>query len=83
MNTTLTIKLPKELRDEAKATAAAVGLPISTVLQQYLRDFVEKKEITFSAPVVLERQSASKLPKEATKALRTARATKRSKLANL
>ena len=53
MNTTLTIKLPKDLRDNAKKTAAAMGLPLTTVIQRQLRDFVDKREVTFVAPVDL------------------------------
>lgn len=54
MDTTLTIKLPKNLRDAAKSTAAAMGLPLTTVIHRQLQDFVDKKEITFMVPVELK-----------------------------
>lgn len=61
MNTTLTVKLPKDLRDAAKSTAEAMGLPLSTVIHRQLRDFVNKGEITFVAPVELREASLKSL----------------------
>lgn len=51
MNTTLTIKTPKKLRDEAKRTAERMGVPLTTVVNSMLRQFVLDQEITFSANV--------------------------------
>ena len=50
MNTTLLIKLDKKLKVEAQKTAASLGLPMSTVISNYLRNFVVAKEVTFSEP---------------------------------
>ena len=47
-NTTLTIKTPKKLRDEAKQVAKEMGLPLGTVMNALLRRFVVEKEITVS-----------------------------------
>lgn len=47
-NTTLTIKTPKKLRNEAKKTAKELGLPLGTVVNAMLRQFVLEKEITLS-----------------------------------
>lgn len=47
-NTTLTIKTPKKLRDEAKQVAKEMGLPLGTVMNALLRKFVVEKEITVS-----------------------------------
>lgn len=47
-DTTLTIKTPKKLRNEAKKVAKEMGLPIGTVINALLRDFVARKEITVS-----------------------------------
>lgn len=49
MNTTLTIKTDKKLRDEAKKTAGVLGVPLGTVLNALMRQFVRDKEITLSA----------------------------------
>lgn len=51
MNTTLTIKMPKKLRDEAKKTAEKIGVPLTTVVNSMLRQFVLDQEITLSANV--------------------------------
>ena len=51
MNTTLTIKTKKELRDEAKKTAEKLGLPLSTVVNALLRQFTRDREITLSLNV--------------------------------
>ncbi len=47
--TTLTIKTDKELRDEAKKTAKELGLPLGTVINVMLKQFVREKEIVVSA----------------------------------
>lgn len=48
MNTTLTIKTKKELRDEVKKTAEKLGLPLGTVVNALLKQFARDKEITLS-----------------------------------
>lgn len=48
MNTTLTVKLNKTLRDEAKATAEELGLPLTTVLTALMRQFVREKKLSVS-----------------------------------
>jgi len=51
MNTTLTIKTNKTLRDAAKKTAIELGVPLGTVLNALMRQFVRDKEIMLSARV--------------------------------
>lgn len=48
MNTTLTIKLPKKLRDDAKRTAKKLGIPLTTATTALLRQFVVDQEIVLS-----------------------------------
>lgn len=48
-HTTLTIKTPKALRREVKWVAKEMGLPLGTVVNSLLRNFVAEKEITLSA----------------------------------
>lgn len=48
MNTTLTIKTEKKLRDEAKRTAEELGVPLTTVVNALLRQFVREKELLVS-----------------------------------
>jgi addiction module RelB/DinJ family antitoxin len=45
------IKLDKGLKEKAQKTAKDLGLPMSTVINNYLKDFVHTKEVTFSAPI--------------------------------
>lgn len=73
MNTTLTIKLPTKLRDEAKKTAATLGLPLSTVIHRQLQQFVEDGEITFRAPVTLTEIKSSELSSAQKKKLQRAK----------
>jgi addiction module RelB/DinJ family antitoxin len=49
MQTTIMFKTDKKLKDAAQKTAQAMGIPFSAVLNEYMREFVEKKQITFSA----------------------------------
>ena len=48
MNTTLTIKTEKKLRNDAKRTADELGVPLTTVINAMLRQFVREKELTVS-----------------------------------
>lgn len=41
-NTTLTIKTPKKLRDAAKRTANKLGIPLTTVINAQLAQFVSE-----------------------------------------
>lgn len=49
MNTTLTIKTPKKLRDEAKKTAAILGIPLTIVMNTMLRQFVRERKLVIEA----------------------------------
>ena len=67
MNTTLTIKTKKELRDEVKQTAEKLGIPVTTAINALLKQFVRDKEIVLSLNV---------LNAETKRAIREARARK-------
>jgi addiction module RelB/DinJ family antitoxin len=51
METTLTIKTKKELRNKVKATAQELGLPITVVVNALLKQFVRDREIVLSLNV--------------------------------
>ena len=51
MDTTLTIKTKKELRDEVKKTAGKLGIPVTTAVNALLKQFVRDKEIVLSLNV--------------------------------
>ncbi len=48
--TILNFKVDQKLKASAKNTAQKLGIPLSTVLNAFLRQFVNEKEITFSLP---------------------------------
>jgi len=47
-HTILNIKTDKKLKREAKDLATELGVPLSTVVNSFLKQFVRDKEITFS-----------------------------------
>jgi addiction module RelB/DinJ family antitoxin len=49
--TLFSIKTDKKLKKEAQEVAKELGLPLSVVINQYLREFVKEREVTFRAPV--------------------------------
>ena len=49
MNTTLTIKMPKKLRDDMKKTAADMGVPLTTVVNAMGRQFVRDRILVLEA----------------------------------
>ncbi len=51
MNTTITIKTNKHLRDEVKKTANKLGIPMTTAVNALLSQFVRDKEIVLSLNV--------------------------------
>ncbi len=51
MNTTMLIKTDKALKVKAQKLAKEMGLPLGTLVNNYLKSFVIDREVTFSAPV--------------------------------
>ncbi|HMA79197.1 MAG TPA: type II toxin-antitoxin system RelB/DinJ family antitoxin [Candidatus Paceibacterota bacterium] len=48
-HTILNIKTDKKLKAEAKKVSEELGVPLSTVINAFLKQFVRNKEITLSA----------------------------------
>lgn len=48
METTITFKTDKKLRDDAKRTAKLLGIPLTTVINMQLRDFVRSGHLEVS-----------------------------------
>ena len=48
-HTILNVKTDKKLKAEAKKVAEELGVPLSTVINAFLKKFVREKEITLSA----------------------------------
>ena len=49
MNTTLTVKIDKKLRDDAKKTAAQMGIPLSTAVTTLMRKYVQDRVLVLEA----------------------------------
>lgn len=47
MTSTIVVKADSKLKAKAQKTAAELGLTLSAVVNGYLKDFVEKKSISF------------------------------------
>jgi addiction module RelB/DinJ family antitoxin len=60
MNTTILLKTDKTLKDEASRVAKELGVPLTTVMNAYLRQFVRDREIRIS----IEPQLSDKKLKE-------------------
>jgi len=48
MDTTIVLKTNKKLRDEAKLVASELGIPLTTVLNAMLKQFVREKKVSLS-----------------------------------
>lgn len=55
--TTMLTKIDKKLKLQAQKAAAELGLPLSTIITNYLKTFVMEKEVTFK-PLVLNAKTA-------------------------
>ena len=55
MNTILSLRVDSQLKTSAQSLANDMGLPLSVVVNNYLRDFVEKREIIFTETVVSQK----------------------------
>jgi DNA-damage-inducible protein J len=49
MQTILNIKTDKELKEQAQRIAKEIGVPLTTVVNSFLKQFVRDEEVTFSA----------------------------------
>lgn len=47
--TILNIKTDKKLKENAKRVAGKIGVPLSTVINSFLKQFVRDEEVTFSS----------------------------------
>ncbi|MES2226084.1 MAG: type II toxin-antitoxin system RelB/DinJ family antitoxin [Patescibacteria group bacterium] len=50
--TLLTVKVDKQLKARAQKTAEGIGLPLGTVVNGFLRQFVQEQAMTFSIPEI-------------------------------
>ena len=50
MKTVINIKADKEVKEKAVKTAKEMGLPLSVVVNSFLKQFIVEKKVTFSIP---------------------------------
>lgn len=48
----LNIKTERKLKQQAQKVARGLGLPLGTIMNAYLREFVREKRIVFSVPPI-------------------------------
>lgn len=49
MKTLINIKADKKVKEKAQKVAKELGLPLSTVINAYLKQFIRNKEVYFSS----------------------------------
>jgi len=64
--TTLTIKTDRSLRDAAKHTASELGIPLTTIMNSMLRQFVRERKFAVSLEPRLSPQQARLYEKAST-----------------
>ena len=50
MKTLINIKADKEVKEAAVKTAEMMGLPLSTIINAFLKKFIADQSVTFNAP---------------------------------
>ncbi|MDP3953231.1 MAG: DUF6364 family protein [bacterium] len=48
MKTMLNVKMDKALKEKAQKVAKELGLPLSTIVKNYLNEFVDERRVVFS-----------------------------------
>lgn len=75
MKTAMSFKIDKDVRDNARKAAKIVGLPLSTVVNNILIDFIRDERVVFQSAE--SRQRRKKLAYEFAKIVEGARVTHR------
>lgn len=52
MKTVINIKADKDIKEEAFKVAKEMGLPLSTIVNAFLKQFIRDRQVTFEAPLV-------------------------------
>ena len=56
MKTIINIKADKEVKREAAKIAEEMGLPLSTIVNAFLKQFIAERRVSFSAPLKLSKK---------------------------
>jgi|SRR3989344_896961 len=80
MNTTLTIKIDKKLRDDAKRAAKSAGLPLTTAVSAMLKKFVRDRVLVFEADCLFPSHTPNAETRKAIREVQRYKAGKRGKV---
>lgn len=72
MKTLISIKTDREVKEGAVATAREMGVPLSTIVNAFLKKFIADKSVTLSAPLKPSKY-LTKILKQADKDLKKGR----------
>lgn len=61
--TVISVKIDKDVRDRARKTAKRIGVPLSMVVNQQLRQFADERRIEFYEPLIPNAKTARDLRK--------------------
>ena len=59
----INVKTDKKLKKDAQRVAQALGLPLGTIVNHYLRNLVREKRVVFSTPLVPNAKTRALLDK--------------------
>lgn len=59
--TVINIKADKAVRDQARQVAERLGVPLSTIINSFLKQFIRTEEVTFSGAKVMTDELVSVL----------------------
>ncbi len=59
MDTTMLIKTNKELKQKAQKLAKEMGLPLGTLVNNYLKNFIVDRQVIFNAPIPNKKTQAA------------------------
>ena len=52
MKTVISVKIDKDVRDNARRVSKKIGVPLSMAVNQYLKEFIAQESIEFHKPLV-------------------------------
>jgi antitoxin component of RelBE/YafQ-DinJ toxin-antitoxin module len=52
MKTAMSVKIDKDVRNRARSVAKSIGIPLSMVVNQQLKQFADERRIEFYEPLV-------------------------------
>lgn len=59
MDTTMLIKTNKALKQRAQKLAKEMGLPLGTLVNNYLKSFIVDRQVVFNAPIPNKKTAAA------------------------